>query len=55
MRAAQLAACLEVSGTPKPGNVHRAFDFPDTRFEHFLAGGVALGPATREVAGGGVR
>lgn len=50
MRAAQLAACLEVSGTPKPGNVHRIFDFPDTRFEHFLAGGVALGPAARDVA-----
>lgn len=50
MRAAQLAACLEVSGTPKPGNVHRAFDYPDTRFEHFLAGGVALGPAVRKIA-----
>lgn len=55
MRAAQLAACLEVSGTPKPGNVHRTFDYPDTRFEHFLAGGVALGPPTRAVALRGVR
>lgn len=55
MRAAQLAACLEVSGTPKPGNVHRAFDFPATRFEHFLAGGVALGPAARGIAARGVK
>ncbi len=50
MRAAQLAAILEVSATPKPGNVHRNADYPKTRFEHFLAGAVAIGPTVREAA-----
>ena len=50
MLCAQLAAALEVSGHPKPGNVHRTADFPDTRFEDFLAGSVALGPPIRRVA-----
>jgi len=49
-RCASLASLLEVSAYPKPGNVHRTRDFPDTRFEHFLAGGVALGPAMRKIA-----
>ncbi len=45
--SAQLASLLEVSGYPKPGNVHRTRDFPDTRYEHFLAGSVAMrGPIT---------
>jgi triphosphoribosyl-dephospho-CoA synthase len=47
---ASLAALLEVSAYPKPGNVHRTRDFSDTRFEHFLAGGVALGPSMRDLA-----
>ena len=50
MFSAQLAALLEVSGFPKPGNVHRTRDFPDTRYEHFLAGAVALGSAAEEAA-----
>jgi triphosphoribosyl-dephospho-CoA synthase len=50
MMAAQLASALEVSGTPKPGNVHRTADFMDTRFEHHLAGSIAIGPHIREVA-----
>lgn len=37
---AQLALLLEVAGTPKPGNVDRRRDYPDLRFEHFLAGAV---------------
>ncbi len=37
---AQLALLLEVAGTPKPGNVDRAREYPDLRFEHFLAGAV---------------
>jgi len=41
--SAQLASILEVSGYPKPGNVHRTRDHADTRYEHFLAGAVALG------------
>ncbi|MGC8962266.1 MAG: triphosphoribosyl-dephospho-CoA synthase, partial [Candidatus Bathyarchaeia archaeon] len=40
--ALQLAMLLEVSGYPKPGNVHRTRDFKDTRFEHFLASASAL-------------
>lgn len=50
MMAAQLASALEVSGTPKPGNVHRNADFMDTRFEHYLAGSIAIGPHIRDVA-----
>ncbi|MFQ6064711.1 MAG: triphosphoribosyl-dephospho-CoA synthase [Candidatus Bathyarchaeia archaeon] len=38
----QLATLLEVSAYPKPGNVHRTADFPETRYEHFLASAVAL-------------
>lgn len=37
---AQLALLLEVSGTPKPGNVDRRREYPDLRFEHFVAGAV---------------
>ena len=33
-----LAGLLEISGWPKPGNVHRTKNFKETRFEHFLAG-----------------
>lgn len=48
---AQLALLLEVSGTPKPGNVDRHRDLTDLRFEHFLAGAVGaragLAMATR--------
>jgi triphosphoribosyl-dephospho-CoA synthase len=50
MRCTQLAAAIEVCGWPKPGNVHRAVDFPDTRFEHFIAGAIALGPTMRKAA-----
>lgn len=44
---AQLALLLEVAGTPKPGNVDRERDFPDLRFEHFLAGAVGAGQGLR--------
>jgi triphosphoribosyl-dephospho-CoA synthase len=37
---AQLALLLEVSGTPKPGNVDREHEYEDLLFEHFLAGAV---------------
>jgi triphosphoribosyl-dephospho-CoA synthase len=36
----QLALLLEVAGTPKPGNVDRHREYPDLRFEHFVAGAV---------------
>ncbi|MBS7637658.1 triphosphoribosyl-dephospho-CoA synthase [Candidatus Bathyarchaeota archaeon] len=48
--SAELAAALEVSGWPKPGNVHRTIDHSDTRFEHFLAGSVALGSSVEASA-----
>jgi len=48
MLAGQLAAALEVSGYPKPGNVHRTSDLHNVRYEHFIAGSVSLGPALRE-------
>jgi len=54
MRSAQLAAALEVSGWPKPGNVHRTADFEDTTFEQFIAGSIALGPQIRRAALRGV-
>lgn len=47
---ASLAALLEVSAYPKPGNVHRTRDFTDTRYEHFLAGSVSLSTRMKEIA-----
>ena len=43
-RCIALSSLLEISGWPKPGNVHRTNDFLDTRFEHFIAGAVAIQP-----------
>ena len=48
--SAQLAAVLEASGWPKPGNVHRTMDHSDARYEHFLAGSIALGSSIEEAA-----
>ncbi len=42
LRCLSLASLLEISGWPKPGNVHRTQNFEKTRFEHFLAGIVAI-------------
>lgn len=44
-RAAQLASALEVSGYPKPGNVHRTADLGEAKFEQFIASSIAIGPA----------
>ena len=41
---------LEVSATPKPGNVDREHNYSDTRYEHFLASVVAAYPVIREAA-----
>ncbi|WP_348610512.1 triphosphoribosyl-dephospho-CoA synthase [Halobaculum rarum] len=49
---AELALLLEVAGTPKPGNVDRARDLADLRFEHFLAGAVGARPGLERAAGG---
>ena len=43
-RCIALSSLLEISGWPKPGNVHRTKNFLDTRFEHFIAGAVAIQP-----------
>jgi len=43
-RCAQLAMLLEVSASPKPGNVDREHNYPDTCFEHFVASSVAAYP-----------
>jgi triphosphoribosyl-dephospho-CoA synthase len=48
MRSAQLAAALEVSGWPKPGNVHRTANYSDVTFEQIIASSIAIGPANRE-------
>ena len=45
-----IAALLEVSGYPKPGNVHRTQDFGETRYEHFLVSGALISPLLREIA-----
>ncbi|WP_435077787.1 triphosphoribosyl-dephospho-CoA synthase [Halococcus sp. AFM35] len=49
---AQLALLLEVTGTPKPGNVDRAREYPDLRFEHFMAGAVGANDGLRMVGTG---
>lgn len=51
---AQLACILEVSA-PKPGNVNRLHDFTDTKFEHFVSSGVAIGGPVFKAADRGYR
>ena len=48
-RCINLASLLELSGWPKPGNVHRTEDFEDTKFEHFLAGITAIQPSFKSL------
>ncbi|QLC49446.1 triphosphoribosyl-dephospho-CoA synthase [Methanolobus zinderi] len=49
-RCAQLAMCLEVSASPKPGNIDRHDDYEDTRYEHFLASAISMYPVMEEAA-----
>jgi triphosphoribosyl-dephospho-CoA synthase len=49
-KSAQIASVLEVSGHPKPGNVHRTQDFHDMVFEDFLISGVVIGDVMRQAA-----
>ncbi|WP_122090286.1 triphosphoribosyl-dephospho-CoA synthase [Halalkalicoccus subterraneus] len=51
---AQLALLLEVSGTPKPGNVDRDRDLDDLRYEQFLSGAVGAGAGLRAAESGPV-
>lgn len=52
---AQLAMMLEVCAYPKPGNVDRCHDYPETRLEHFLASTILARPALEEAALGSGR
>jgi triphosphoribosyl-dephospho-CoA synthase len=45
---AQMAMMLEVTAYPKPGNVDRCHDYPETRLEHFLASTIFARPALDE-------
>lgn len=49
---AQLAMMLEVTAYPKPGNVDRCHDYPETRLEHFLASTIFARSALEEAAAG---
>ena len=49
---AQLALLLEVTATPKPGNVDRTREYPDLRFEHFMAGAVGASEGLQQVEAG---
>ena len=52
-KCAQIASVLEVSGHPKPGNVHRTQDFSDMAFEDFLLSGIAIGNIMAKTASKG--
>ncbi|MCW4022709.1 MAG: triphosphoribosyl-dephospho-CoA synthase [Candidatus Bathyarchaeota archaeon] len=54
-RCLELAILFEVSGYPKPGNIHRTADFSETTFEHFLASAVAIAPSFRKAAEQGIK
>ena len=47
-KMAQIASALEVSGYPKPGNVHRTRDYSDMVFEDFIISGIVIGDTIRE-------
>lgn len=49
---AELALLLEVTSTPKPGNVDRHREYDDLRFEHFVAGAVGARPGLERAADG---
>ena len=48
VKLAQISSALEVSGYPKPGNVHRTRDYDDMVFEDFIISGIVIGDAIRE-------
>ncbi len=54
-KIAQIASVLEVSGHPKPGNVHRTQDVDDMVFEDFLISGVVIGDLMKKAAERGYR
>ena len=48
VKMAQIASALEVSGYPKPGNVHRTRDYDDMVFEDFVISGIVIGDTIRD-------
>jgi triphosphoribosyl-dephospho-CoA synthase len=54
-QCATLAMLLELSCSPKPGNVDRCHDSSDVSFQHFLVSAVAVHPVFRKAAAGGDR
>jgi triphosphoribosyl-dephospho-CoA synthase len=52
-RCATLAMILEVSGTPKPGNIDRDHDYVSTKYEDFLAAAVGVYPVLEKASGEG--
>ena len=54
-RCLELAILFEVSGYPKPGNIHRTADFAETTFEHYLASSVAIAPSFKRAAEQGIK
>jgi len=54
-KIAQISSVLEVSGYPKPGNVHRTRDFHDMVFEDFLISGIVIGDTIKEAASHGTK
>ena len=46
--ASSAALALEVTASPKPGNIHRFRDAIDTRFEHFIISAFAIIPVMNE-------
>ncbi len=52
-RCAVLAMILEVSGTPKPGNIDRDHDYAGTKYEDFLASAVGVYPVMERACGEG--
>jgi triphosphoribosyl-dephospho-CoA synthase len=54
-QCAQLAMLIELSSSPKPGNVDRCHDHDDTRFQHFLASAVSVYPIFDRAAYGDER
>lgn len=55
VKIAQIASCLEVSGYPKPGNVHRTRDFHDMVFEDFIISGIVIGDTIRKACQKGLK
>ena len=49
-KLAQIASVLEVSGWPKPGNVHRTRNYDDMVFQDFAISAVVIGDTMEELA-----